>query len=86
MNCRWEWCGFTPEPDQINGEFAILVRSDLRRQWDLGPPSMHRIIEVAAATAGCSGIIGSVLRDNTRMLRLVRELGFVAENTRAAMR
>jgi hypothetical protein len=26
--------------------------------------------------------VGSVLRDNTRMLRLVHELGFVAENAR----
>ena len=42
---------------------------------------MHRIIEVARQR-GLQRIVGSVLRDNTRMLRLVRELGFVAENAR----
>jgi acetyltransferase len=68
------------EPDQINGEFAILVRSDLHGKG-LGTTLMHRIIEVAR-DRGLQRIIGSVLRDNTRMLRLVRELGFVAENAR----
>jgi acetyltransferase len=68
------------EPDHINGEFAILVRSDLHGHG-LGTALMHRIIEVARGR-GLSRIVGSVLRDNTPMLRLVRELGFVAENAR----
>ncbi len=68
------------EPDHINGEFAILVRSDLHGHG-LGTILMHRIIEVARQR-GLQRIVGSVLRDNTRMLRLVRELGFVAENAR----
>ena len=42
---------------------------------------MHRIIGLAR-DRGLAQIVGSVLRDNTRMLRLVRELGFVAENAR----
>lgn len=68
------------EPDRQNGEFAILVRSDLHGHG-LGTALVHRIIEVARSR-GLSRIVGSVLRDNTRMLRLVHELGFVAENAR----
>ncbi len=68
------------EPDDISGEFAILVRSGLHGHG-LGTALMHRIIELARDRGLCS-LVGSVLRDNTRMLRLVRELGFVAENAR----
>jgi acetyltransferase len=68
------------EPDQVSGEFAILVRSGLHGHG-LGTALMHRIITLAKER-GLSRIVGSVLRDNTRMLRLVRELGFVAEDAR----
>lgn len=68
------------DPDRIGGEFAILVRSDLQG-LGLGHALMARIIEVARER-GLSRLVGSVLRDNTRMSRLVRELGFVAENAR----
>ena len=64
------------DPDRISGEFAILVRSDLHGHG-LGTALMHRIIEVARQR-GLSRLVGSVLRDNGRMLRLVRELGFTA--------
>jgi acetyltransferase len=68
------------EPDHVSGEFAILVRSDLHGHG-LGTILMHRMIRVAR-DRGLQRIVGSVLRDNSRMLRLVRELGFVAENAR----
>jgi acetyltransferase len=68
------------EPDGISGEFAILVRSDLHGHG-LGTTLMHRIIKVAR-DRGLQRVVGSVLRDNARMLHLVRELGFVAENAR----
>ena len=68
------------EPDHISGEFAILVRSDLHHHG-LGTILIHRIIAIAR-DRGLKRIVGSVLRDNTRMLRLVREFGFVAENAR----
>ena len=68
------------EPDRISGEFAILVRSDLHGQG-LGTILTRRIIALAR-DRGLARIVGSVLRDNTRMLRLVRELGFVAEDAR----
>ena len=61
-------------------EAGILVRSDLHGHG-LGTALIHRIIEVAR-NRGLSRLVGSVLRDNTRMLRLVREFGFVAESAR----
>jgi acetyltransferase len=68
------------EPDQVSCEFAILVRSDLHGHG-LGTTLMNRIIRIARER-GLKRMVGSVLRDNVRMLRLVRELGFVAENAR----
>jgi acetyltransferase len=68
------------DPDNVSGEFAILVRSDLHGNG-LGTALIHRIIALARQR-GLAKIVGSVLRDNTRMLRLVRELGFVAEQAR----
>jgi acetyltransferase len=68
------------DPDGVSAEFAILVRSDVHGHG-LGTALMHRIIEVARGR-GLSRLVGSVLRDNTRMLRLVREMGFVAEDAR----
>ena len=68
------------DPDHVSAEFAILVRSNLHGHG-LGTALMHRIISLARAV-GLKQLVGSVLRDNTRMLHLVRELGFVAENAR----
>ena len=68
------------DPDHVSGEFSILVRSDLHGHG-LGTALMQRIIALARQR-GLARIVGSVLRDNSRMLRLVRELGFVAENAR----
>ena len=68
------------DPDRISGEFAILVRGDLHGHG-LGTLLMHRIIAVAR-DRGLSRVEGSVLRDNQRMLHLVRQLGFVAANAR----
>jgi len=68
------------DPDDVSGEFSILVRSGLHGHG-LGTALMHRIIALAR-DRGLARIVGSVLRDNTRMLHLVRELGFVAEDAR----
>ena len=68
------------DPDHVSAEFAILVRSNLHGHG-LGTALMHRIISLARAV-GLKQLVGSVLRDNARMLHLVRELGFVAENAR----
>ena len=61
------------------GEYAILVRSDLKGHG-LGWTLMQIIIEYAR-WLGLKTIEGQVLRENTTMLRMCRELGFkIAED------
>jgi acetyltransferase len=57
-------------------EYAILVRSDLKGQR-LGWKMMDKMIQYCR-TRGTKRIVGQVLRDNRRMLDLVRSLGFEA--------
>jgi acetyltransferase len=59
------------------GEFAILLRSDLKGRG-LGWKLMELIIEYAKAD-GIKRITGQVLRENTVMLRMCSEFGFVIE-------
>ncbi|HML14345.1 MAG TPA: bifunctional acetate--CoA ligase family protein/GNAT family N-acetyltransferase [Xanthobacteraceae bacterium] len=56
------------------GEYAILVRSDLKGHG-LGWTLMQIIIEYAR-WLGLKSIEGQVLRENTTMLQMCRELGF----------
>jgi acetyltransferase len=56
------------------GEYAVLVRSDLKSHG-LGWLLMQTIIEYARAE-GIRMIEGQVLRENTTMLKMCRELGF----------
>jgi acetyltransferase len=62
------------ESNHETGEYAVLVRSDLKG-YGLGWILMQLIIEYARAE-GLSSIAGQVLRDNTTMLAMCRELGF----------
>lgn len=55
-------------------EYAILLRSDLKGKG-LGWALMKLVIEYARAE-GLSKVSGQVLRDNTTMLTMCRELGF----------
>ena len=57
-----------------SGEYAILVRSDLKGRG-LGYLLMQMIIEYARAE-GLKTIEGQVLSENTAMLAICRELGF----------
>ncbi|MGA7489485.1 MAG: bifunctional acetate--CoA ligase family protein/GNAT family N-acetyltransferase [Xanthobacteraceae bacterium] len=57
-----------------NGEYAVLVRSDLKGRG-LGYLLMQMIIEYARAE-GLKTIEGQVLRENTAMLAMCRKLGF----------
>ena len=57
-----------------HGEYAILVRSDLKGRG-LGYLLMQMIIEYARAE-GLKTIEGQVLSENTAMLAMCRELGF----------
>ena len=56
------------------GEYAILLRSDLKGQG-LGWELMQMIIEWARAD-GLSAVEGQVLRENTVMLDMASRLGF----------
>ena len=60
--------------DYDRGEYAILVRSDLKGQG-LGWRLMQLLIEYARAE-GIGTIEGQVLSENTSMLTMCRELGF----------
>ena len=59
------------------GEYAILVRSDLKGHG-LGWRLMQIMIEYAR-WLGLKTIEGQVLRENTTMLRMCRDLGFAIE-------
>ena len=56
------------------GEYAILLRSDLKGRG-LGWALMQLIIEYAKSE-GLSRINGQILRENSVMLNMCRELGF----------
>jgi acetyltransferase len=60
------------------GEFAILVRSDLKGHG-VGWLLMQMIIEYAHAE-GIRTIEGQILRENTSMLTMCRELGFLIKD------
>jgi GNAT superfamily N-acetyltransferase len=66
----WVYCNAI----HATGEYAILLRSDLKGRglgWDL----MQLIIEYAKAE-GLSRLGGQVLQENFVMLKMCRELGF----------
>ncbi len=60
------------------GEFAILLRSDLKGRG-LGWKLMQHIIDYARAE-GLRRIQGQILRENAVMIRMCKELGFVVED------
>ncbi len=65
---------FFADPDYEKGEYAILVRSDLKGRG-LGWVLMRQIIRYAKSE-GLKTIYGSVLCENATMLRMCRKLGF----------
>ncbi|MCF7990446.1 MAG: bifunctional acetate--CoA ligase family protein/GNAT family N-acetyltransferase [Thiohalocapsa sp.] len=66
----------TADPDNEQGEYAVLVRHDMAGMG-LGILLMRRIIDYAAQR-GMKEIIGDVLRDNRTMLKLCKVLGFTS--------
>ncbi len=62
------------DADYQSGEYAVLVRSDLKGHG-LGWLLMQLIIEYAR-TEGIRSIKGQVLQENTSMLEMCRNLGF----------
>ncbi len=65
------------DPDHVEAEFAIIVRSDLKGQG-LGALLFGQLI-AHARDRGIQRLVGQVLRENTRMLQLARAMGFDAE-------
>jgi acetyltransferase len=67
----------TCDPDNIDAEFGIVVRSDLKGSG-LGERLMRKLIDYLRAK-GTRRLVATVLRENTRMLDLARLLGFTIE-------
>jgi acetyltransferase len=64
------------DPDNVEAEFGILVRSDLQGAR-LGRRLLTKIIDYQRGR-GTRVLSAAVLRENTRMLALAKELGMVA--------
>lgn len=62
------------DPDNVEAEFAVMVRSDLKHQG-LGRLLMQALLDYAASR-GTQRIVGYVLRENRAMLALLKPLGF----------
>jgi acetyltransferase len=63
------------DPDNTSAEFGIVIRSDMKGAR-LGRLLMQRIIDYQRGH-GTKKLVATVLAENTRMLALARELGFV---------
>jgi len=68
------------DPDNIEAEFAVLVRSDLKGQG-LGALLLAKLIRYCRGR-GTQRVVGEALPDNLRMLRLARYFGFRVEPQR----
>ena len=65
------------DPDYTRGEYAILVRSDLKGHG-LGWRLMQHLIDYAKRE-GLQELHGAVLAENATMLQMCRQLGFAIE-------
>jgi len=62
------------DPDNHTAEFGIIIRSELKG-GGLGRLLMDKLITYLRAN-GTQRLVGTVLRENQRMLELARTLGF----------
>ncbi|WP_019142688.1 GNAT family N-acetyltransferase [Noviherbaspirillum massiliense] len=62
------------DPDNVNAEFAVIVRSDLKGKG-LGKMLMKKLIDYCCAR-GTKEMVGEALGDNKALLNMVRGLGF----------
>jgi acetyltransferase len=69
---------FAADPDNRCAEFAVAVRSDMKRRG-LAQLLMTRLIEVARQR-GIGALVGEVLPENAAMLGLASRLGFIRES------
>ncbi|MBI1207564.1 MAG: GNAT family N-acetyltransferase [Azospirillum sp.] len=63
------------DPDNVKAEYAVMVRSDLKGHG-LGYLLMNKIIAYAR-DRGIGELFGEVLRENSTMLQVCSELGFI---------
>jgi acetyltransferase len=69
---------FAADPDNCRAEFAVAVRSDMKRRG-LAKLLMTRLIEVARRR-GIGALVGDVRQENAAMLGLASRLGFIRES------
>lgn len=69
----------TADPDNERAEYAVLVRSDMKGKG-LGHILMTEILKYAKSR-GIKEVFGEVLRENSGMLALCRELGFTTHDS-----
>jgi acetyltransferase len=62
------------DPDNEKAEFAIVVRSDIKGQG-LGKALLRKMIEYCRAR-GTKAMVGQVLQENGRMLKMIEGMGF----------
>jgi acetyltransferase len=67
------------DPDHVTGEYAILLRSNLKGQG-LGWKLMKLMIEWAKAD-GLSAVKGEILRENRTMISMCEALGFKVQSS-----
>ena len=67
------------DPDNIQAEFAVTVRSDLKGHG-LGRLLMEKLIEYCRRR-GTREIVGEAMPQNTRVINMVRALGFAVTRT-----
>ncbi|MEK8030041.1 bifunctional acetate--CoA ligase family protein/GNAT family N-acetyltransferase [Ideonella sp. DXS29W] len=67
------------DPDGIEAEFAVVVRTDLHRQG-LGRLLMQQLADYLAAR-GVQRMVGNVLRENDAMRAMARRMGFDTDPT-----
>ncbi|WP_372084935.1 bifunctional acetate--CoA ligase family protein/GNAT family N-acetyltransferase [Tistrella mobilis] len=67
------------DPDAVDAEFAVVVRSDLKGRG-LGIRLMNKVIAYCRAR-GIHRIVGQVLRDNRPMRKLMVTLGFTVRDS-----
>ncbi|MCP5373208.1 MAG: GNAT family N-acetyltransferase [Hyphomicrobiales bacterium] len=66
------------DPDNERAEYAIVVRSDLKGQ-KLGWKMLDKMVRYCRQR-GTKQVVGQVLRENRRMLDLVKSMGFKTRN------
>ena len=69
---------YAQNPDGLTAEFALVVADEWQRKG-LGRALLERLVE-QARKAGYGALYGTILADNTEMLKLVLRLGFVHDS------